>query len=192
MRAPDSHYYLHETLGDFGMRQVDPATDSPLLHEWVTDPKAKYWMMQEAGVADVWAEHEAIAASEHHFAYLGLYQYRARFLVEVYDPTRSELAEVYAPVAEDVGMHVLTAPGQKPIPGFTRGVMTAVMDLLFGGFGARRVVVEPDVENEPIHRLNEYVGFRPERAVDLKDKRALLSFCTRADFEASAARGANL
>ncbi|GAB4007852.1 hypothetical protein GCM10029992_62680 [Glycomyces albus] len=74
-----------------------------------------------AAVADVWAEHEAIAASDHHFAYLGLYHYRARFLVEVYDPARSELAEVYSPEPGDVGMHVLTAPAQQPIPGFTRG-----------------------------------------------------------------------
>lgn len=192
MRAPESHYYLHQTLGDFGLRPVDPATDSPLLHEWVTDPKAKYWMMQDAGVADVWAEHEAIAASDHHFAYLGLHRYRARFLVEVYDPARSELAEVYSPEPGDVGMHVLAAPAERPIPGFTRGVMTAVMDLLFNGFEAKRAVVEPDAENGPIHRLNEYVGFRAERTVELKDKRALLSFCTRADFEASAAKGADL
>lgn len=192
MRAPESHYYLHPVLGDFGLRQVDPATDAPLLHEWVTDPKAKYWMMQEASVADVWAEHEAIAAADHHFSYLGLYRYRARFLVEVYDPARSELAEVYSPEPGDVGMHVLTAPAQQPIPGFTRGVMTAVMDLLFNGFEAQRAVVEPDAENAPIHLLNEYVGFRAERTVELKDKRALLSFCTRADFEASAAKGADL
>jgi hypothetical protein len=189
MRAPQSFYHLHEHLGDFGLRPVDPPTDSPLLHEWVTHPKARYWMMQDASVADVLAEQEAIEMSPHHFAYMGLHHYRARFLVEVYDPARSELAGVYDPAAGDVGMHVLTAPAETPIPGFTRGVMTTVMHLLFDGFGAKRVVVEPDTGNEAIHRLNEFVGFRPERAVDLKDKQGLLSFCTRIDFERSAARG---
>ena len=190
MRAPQSHHFMHPVLGDFGMRRVDPAVDSPLIHEWVTAPKARYWMMQDAAVADVWAEQEAIAASSHRFAYLGLFRYRARFLVEVYDPARSELAGVYASEEGDAGMHVLTAPAETAIPGFTRGVMTAVMDLLFNGFGARRAVVEPDAGNEPIHRLNEYVGFRVERTVELSGKRALLSLCTRADFEASAAKGA--
>lgn len=189
MKAPKSFYHLHESLGDFGLRPVDPPTDSPLLHEWVTHPKARYWMMQDASVADVLAEHEAIEMNPHHFAYMGLYHYRARFLVEVYDPAHSELAGVYAPAAGDVGMHVLTAPSDTPIAGFTRGVMTAVMHLLFDGFGAKRVVVEPDEGNEAILRLNEYVGFRPEKAVRLKDKRATLSFCTRIDFERSAAKG---
>jgi RimJ/RimL family protein N-acetyltransferase len=67
--------------------------------------------------------------------------------------------------------------------------MSTVMHLLFDGFDAQRVVVEPDTGNEAIHRLNEFVGFKPERSVELKDKQALLSFCTRIDFERSAARG---
>ncbi len=188
MKAPHTFYHLHPHLGDFGLRLVDPPTDSPLLHEWVTHPKAKYWMMQDASVADVLAEHEAIELHAGHFAYMGLYHYRARFLVEVYDPAQSELAGVYDPEQGDIGMHVLTAPSEQPIPGFTKGVMETVMHLLFDGFGAKRVVVEPDTGNEAIHRLNEFVGFKPERAVRLKDKQALLSFCTRIDFERSAAK----
>lgn len=189
MKAPATFRHHHESLGDFGLRPVDPAGDAPLLHEWVTDPKSKYWMMSEASIADVWAEHESIAASEHHFAYLGIHQFRTRFLVEVYDPAHSELAGVY-PVAEgDVGMHVLTAPTDTPIPGFTRGVMRTVMELLFTGFDAKRVVVEPDTANTAIHRINEWAGFRVERTVPLEGKQALLSFCTQADFEQSAARG---
>ncbi|GAB3230488.1 GNAT family N-acetyltransferase [Glycomyces halotolerans] len=190
MKAPGSFYFMHDRLGDFGMRLVDPPTDAPLLHEWVTHPKAVYWMMSEATVTDVLREHEQIEASEHHFAYVGLFQYRARFLAEVYDPAHSELADVYDVREGDMGMHVLTAPTDRPIPGFTRGVMSAVMHLLFDGFGARRVVVEPDAENTPIHRLNEYVGFRPDKTVRLPDKQALLSFCALTDFEHSEARGA--
>lgn len=189
LKAPSTYYHLHPQLGDFGLRPVDPPTDSPLLHEWVTHPKAKYWMMQEASVADVLAEHEAIEVNPGHFAYMGLYHYRARFLVEVYDPAASELAGVYDPAPGDIGMHVLTAPTGQPIPGFTKGVMDTVMHLLFDGFGAQRVVVEPDVGNEAIHRLNAFVGFKPERTVNLNGKQALLSFCTRIDFERSAARG---
>lgn len=181
--APGAFRHRHEPLGDFDLRPVDPATDAPLLHEWVVHPKARYWMMQDAEVSDVLAEHESIQDDPHHFAYLGLYRYRARFLVEVYDPARGELASVYDPAPGDLGMHVLTAPADKPITGFTRGVMDTVMHLLFDGFGAARVVVEPDTANTAIHRINAYAGFRPERAVRLKDKEALLSFCTRADFE---------
>ncbi|WP_211234802.1 GNAT family N-acetyltransferase [Glycomyces arizonensis] len=189
MHAPTVFKRRDERLGEFALRPVDPAADAPLLHEWVTHPKCRYWMMAEASIADVWAEHEAIAASEHHFAFLGMHRYRSSFLVEVYDPARTELAGVYDVREGDVGMHVLTAPTNTPIPGFTRGVMVTVMDLLFDGFNAGRVVVEPDASNTPIHRLNDWVGFRSERTVQLSDKKALLSFCTPSDYERSAARG---
>jgi RimJ/RimL family protein N-acetyltransferase len=48
-----------------------------------------------------------------------------------------------------------------------------------------RVVVEPDVRNTAVHALNEAVGFVPEREIQKPEKKALLSFCTRADFEAA-------
>ncbi len=189
MRAPRTFERRDERLGEFTLRPVDPAVDAPLLHEWVTHPKCRYWMMAESSVADVWAEHEAIAASAHHFAFLGMHRYRSKFLVEVYDPARTELAGVYDVREGDVGMHVLTAPTDAPVPGFTKGVMVTVMDLLFDGFAAKRVVVEPDATNAPIHRLNEWVGFSADRIVPLSDKQALLSFCTPTDYERSAARG---
>jgi RimJ/RimL family protein N-acetyltransferase len=188
-RAPDRFERRDERLGEFALRPVDPAADAPLIHAWVTHPKCRYWMMAEYSVAEVRAEHETVAASGHHFAYLGSHRGRLSFLVEVYDPARTELADVYEVREGDIGMHVLTAPADAPVHGFTKGVMITVMDLLFDGFGARRAVVEPDAANTPIHRLNEWVGFRAERTVRLSDKLALLGFCTPNDYERSAARG---
>jgi RimJ/RimL family protein N-acetyltransferase len=43
--------------------------------------------------------------------------------------------------------------------------------------------VEPDVRNTAVHALNAAVGFVPEREIDKPEKRALLSFCTREQFE---------
>jgi hypothetical protein len=189
MQAPTAFERHDERLGEFALRPVDPALDAPLLHAWVTHPKCRYWMMADSSTAEVRAEHESIAASAHHFAFLGVHRRRPTFLVEVYDPARTELAGAYEVREGDLGMHVLTAPTDTPIPGFTKGVMVTVMDLLFDGFAAKRVVVEPDAANTPIHRLNEWVGFRPERTVRLSDKRALLSFCAPSDYEQSAARG---
>jgi RimJ/RimL family protein N-acetyltransferase len=82
-------------------------------------------------------------------------------------------------------MHFLTAPATgAPVPGFTRAVITTVMAWLFDDPAVRRVVVEPDVLNTAVHALNEAVGFRPERTVLLPGgKSALLSFCTREQFE---------
>ena len=47
------------------------------------------------------------------------------------------------------------------------------------------MVVEPDVRNAAIALKNAKAGFVVDRAVELGDKRAALSFCTRERFAAS-------
>ncbi|GAA3161957.1 MULTISPECIES: GNAT family N-acetyltransferase [Streptomyces] len=175
------------SIGTFTVRPVDPLHDAELLHRWVTDPKAAFWMMQDARLQDVEREYMRIAAHEHHHAYLGLHDGEPAFLMEKYDPRYVELVGLYEPEPGDVGMHFLVAPTDRPIHGFTRAVITAVMEELFADPGTRRVVVEPDVSNKAVHALNEAVGFEAVREIDKPEKRALLSFCTRAQF--LAARG---
>jgi RimJ/RimL family protein N-acetyltransferase len=69
------------------------------------------------------------------------------------------------------------------VHGFTRAVITAVMTHLFEDPAVERVVVEPDVSNTAVHALNAAVGFVPEREIQKPEKKALLSFCTREQFE---------
>ncbi|MFC9681704.1 GNAT family N-acetyltransferase [Streptomyces sp. NPDC056948] len=174
-------------IGTLTVRPLDPLKDAELLHSWVTHPKASYWMMQDAKLQDVEREYMRIAAHEYHHAYLGLHEGRPAFLMESYDPRYVELEGLYDPEPGDVGMHFLVAPTDRPIHGFTKAVITAVMDELFADPRTRRVVVEPDVSNKAVHALNEAVGFVPEREIDKPEKRALLSFCTRDQY--LAARG---
>ncbi|WP_428954524.1 GNAT family N-acetyltransferase [Streptomyces sp. cg35] len=177
-----------ETVGELTFRPVDPRTDAELLHRWVTDPKAAFWLMQDAKLEDVEREYMSIAAAEHHDAFLGLHDGEPAFLMERYDPRFVELVGLYEPEPGDVGMHFLTAPSDLRIPGFTRAVITAVMEFLFTDAAVRRVVVEPDVRNTAVHALNEAVGFVPAREIAKPEKNALLSFCTRAQFEAAAGK----
>ncbi|HEX6443772.1 MAG TPA: GNAT family N-acetyltransferase [Streptosporangiales bacterium] len=171
-------------LGRFTLRPVDPAADAPVLHSWVTHPKAEFWQMADCSVADVAEQYRAIADSPWHEAYLGLHEGAPAFLVERYDPRHDEVGRVYRALPGDVGMHFLVAPADQPVHGFTRAVIGTVMEMLFADDGVRRVVVEPDVRNTAVHVLNEAVGFRAAGTVELPDKTALLSFCTRADYEA--------
>ena len=172
-------------IGTFAIRALDPLKDAELLHSWVTHPKSAFWMMQEARLQDVEREYMAIAAAEHHDAFLGLLDGEPVFLMERYDPRYVELVGLYEPEPGDVGMHFLVAPTDTPVHGFTRAVITAVMAELFADPATRRVVVEPDVTNKAVHALNEVVGFVAEREIDKPEKRALLSFCTRDQFEAA-------
>ncbi|MER6750609.1 GNAT family N-acetyltransferase [Streptomyces fungicidicus] len=170
------------SIGTFTFRPLDPLRDAELLHGWVTHPKAAFWMMQDARLQDVEREYTRIAADEHHHAHLGLHDGEPAFLMEKYDPRYVELAGLYEPEPGDVGMHFLVAPTDRPVHGFTRAVITAVMEELFADPDTRRVVVEPDVGNKAVHALNEAVGFVPAREIDKPEKRALLSFCTREQF----------
>jgi hypothetical protein len=169
----------------FTFRPVDPPKDAGLLHSWVTHPKAAFWMMQDATVRDVERAYAGIAADEHHHALLGLREGEPVFLMEKYDPAHRELVGLYEPRPGDVGMHFLTPPTDRPVHGFTRAVITAVMAHLFEDEQVRRVVVEPDVRNTAVHALNAAVGFVPEREIRKPEKTALLSFCTRERFAAA-------
>ncbi|WKV73835.1 acetyltransferase [Streptomyces sp. PCS3-D2] len=186
MSTTDTLYSRTDSvLGDFAIRPLDPFADAELLHGWVTHPKASFWMMQDASLPDVEREYVRITAHEHHQAFIGLHEGRPAFLMESYDPSRLELVGLYEARPGDVGMHFLVAPADRPLHGFTRAVITTVMAALFTDPATRRVVVEPDVANTAVHALNEAVGFVPERRVTKPEKEALLSFCTREQFEAA-------
>lgn len=171
--------------GDFALRELDVDADAPLLHRWVTHPKAVFWMMQDADVEAVAAEYRRIAAHPHHDAYLGLHRGEPAFLVERYDPAHVELVGRYDAQEGDVGMHFLVAPTDTPIHGFTRAVITTIMAWLFDDPATRRVVVEPDIRNTAVHALNAAVGFTVVGPIDLPTKTALLSICTREQFLAA-------
>ncbi|MFY0406762.1 GNAT family N-acetyltransferase [Solicola sp. PLA-1-18] len=162
--------------------------DVPLLHTWVTAERARFWDMQGASRADVEDEYRRIEASGHHRAFLGLDDGLPTFLAEVYDPAHDPVGEAYEVQPGDRGMHLLVGPTDTPVHGYTRRVMEAVVAFVLTDPDVRRVVVEPDVRNEAIHRLNASVGFCEERVVSLPTKDALLSSCTREDFAAATAR----
>ncbi|MFI1221581.1 MULTISPECIES: GNAT family N-acetyltransferase [unclassified Streptomyces] len=188
MSRPDQHRpdgHRPDELGTFTVRPLDPAADAAPAHRWVTHPKAAYWLMGDASPADVEREYRDIAAHPHHDAFIGLHDGEPAFLIERYDPTEVELKGLYEAEPGDVGMHFLVAPTDAPVHGFTRAVITAVMDFLFADPSVRRVVVEPDVTNSAVQSLNKAVGFEVLREIAKPEKDALLSVCTREQFEAA-------
>lgn len=176
-------------LGEFALRPVDPDADARLLHRWVTHPKAVFWLMQDADVAQVAREYRRIADHPHHDAYLGHWRGEPAFLAERYDPAHVELVGLYEARPGDVGMHFLCAPTDAPVHGFTRAVITTVVAWLFADPATRRVVVEPDVRNTAVHALNAAVGFEVVGTVAKPEKDALLSICTRDRFHAATGLG---
>ncbi|MGW2812715.1 GNAT family N-acetyltransferase [Streptomyces sp. NPDC001415] len=180
--SPQNPQNRRPAVGSFTFRPLDPLRDSELVHSWVTHPKAAFWLMQHAKLQDVEREYMAIAANPHHHALVGLHDGDPAFLMEHYHPAYVELAGLYEPLPGDVGMHFLVAPTDTPVHGFTRAVITAVMEELFADPATARVVVEPDVNNSAVHALNEAVGFEIAKRITKPEKDAYLSFCTREQF----------
>lgn len=166
-------------------RPLDLATDTELLHSWVTHERSRFWGMLDADVDDVRQAYADLLASPHHDARIGLLDDTPVFLAETYDPRHHELADHVAVDEGDVGMHFLVAPpapGAPPVHGLTRAVIETVVAEVLADPAVRRVVVEPDARNTAVHALNAAVGFEVHREVPLSDKRALVSTCTRAAF----------
>lgn len=165
---------------------LDLERDLALLHAWVTHPRSSYWMMQGASLDDVRAEYAGILADPHHDAFLGRVAGRPTFLVETYDPARADgLSDLPELRPGDLGMHVLVAPPEaEPVPGLTTAVFDAVMAFCFSDPSVERVVVEPDVRNQPIRDKNLAAGFTELREIPLPGKTAMLSVCPRADWNA--------
>ncbi|GED96380.1 non-ribosomal peptide synthetase [Gordonia crocea] len=188
----DTEPVLAERLSSITM---DPDVHTPIIHEWLTHPKSKYWEMLTATPEQVAAMIRDAATGEPYGMRLGLVETVPQFLFELYDPTVSELADPttgYVHADGDIGMHLLVAPTDAPISGFTGEVMLYIMRTAFLELGARRVVVEPDVRNGHVQRLNAAVGFTVAGDYPVGNKTARLSYCTREDFVRLTDNGARL
>lgn len=185
-RAADTDFLRAEPgVGRFTLRPLVLPQDATMVHRWVTAPHARFWNMGDKSLEEIAAFYDGLARSGHASAWIGELDGAPAFLAELYDPRHDQVGEHYAALAGDRGMHILVAPAEKRIAGFTLAAMRAVMAFLFDDAATERVVVEPDIRNDKIHALNRKVGFVYDRPVVFREKTAHLAFCTRAAFEAS-------
>ncbi|MFE8644662.1 GNAT family N-acetyltransferase [Sphingomonas sp. NCPPB 2930] len=167
------------------IRPLSVEDDLPLVHPWFGMDYARYWNMQTTSLPDAMRFYRALQASGHAQAYLGLHRGAPAFLLECYDPATEAVGRHYPVQPGDRGMHFFVGPARRPVRHFTLDVLRTVMDFMFRELGATRVVVEPDVRNDKVHRLNRAVGFVYDRQIPLPEKTAYLAFCRRCDFERS-------
>ncbi len=171
----------------FQSRRIDVDRDSESVHRWLTHPKSHYWDMLNSSLADVEKMiRDAEADPDPRFGMrIGYFEGERQFLFELYNPLTSDLAQPgtgYVHETGDIGMHLLVSSSERRLPGFTGAVMLHIMRTAFDEAGARRVVVEPDVRNTDVQRLNAAVGFRVAGDFPVPGKTARLSYCTGDDF----------
>ncbi len=170
-------------IGEINIRYFELEKDTELLHQWVTQPYAKYWGLQNATLNEVYNEYHSMVNDPEQSIYIGEVNREPAFLLEVYRPENSKLSEFIKITSGDRGMHILLAPAEQPISQFSTAVMTSVMTFIFSDQSISRVLVEPDCDNEKIHVLNRRVGFVHHQRIQLSEKTAWLGSCTRQQFE---------
>lgn len=169
-------------LGTIKLCSFQLDKDCKKIHEWVTQPYAKYWEMQNFSLDEVQKAYRDFEARDGYEIYMGKLNGKSMFLMECYVVTHDPLSSYYDCKKGDVGMHILVAPADRPIPNFTTVILQFIMDFLFEIQKAKRVVVEPDIHNEKIHALNKKMGFTYHKVIELPHKKAALAFCTQANF----------
>ncbi len=182
-----SHNYIAkkhiENKGQFSLNKFDPQQDAGILHEWVSQPYAKYWGMLDNSEQQVKESYEELCASEHTQVFMGYHNDEPAFLLEVYQPENEAIAQHIDVKSGDRGMHILMAPPIKPIAQFSYCVFITIMEFIFEHLDAKRILVEPDHENDKIHRLNKQLGFIHSKKIQMPDKQAYLATCSKDQFQ---------
>ncbi|PWC16068.1 GNAT family N-acetyltransferase [Brenneria corticis] len=174
-----------ELNADMGLRPLNLQRDITVIHPWYQMDYAHYWNMQNMTPEETRAFYQEAAVKSHLQAFMGFHRNEPAFVMECYDPDRDEIAKHYDVLPGDIGMHFFVGPATRPIHNFTRDVLRTLVAFLFDELSAQRVVVEPDIRNTQVHRLNETVGFKTAGSLQLPGKTALLAFCSSTDFEHS-------
>lgn len=181
-----NHHTVSTPAGLVSLSSLSTDADTVgTLHAWLSHPGSAYWGMRHMAPEQISAFFRDWQSSPHRQVHMVRIDGLRVVLAVYYDPAAVELDGSYPHEPGDLGMHLLVAPSRTPVPGTTAAVIGAICETAFGPLGARRVVVEPDIRNTAVHRLNARAGFREGGAVELADKTALLSFCDVGDFRAS-------
>ncbi|KPM79779.1 GNAT family N-acetyltransferase [Pseudoalteromonas sp. UCD-33C] len=164
----------HALLGDVKIRTLNPEHDLTTITPWLKHPQAQFWGAMEHSPEETLEFYTTLNKDEAQQAYLLEINQTPIALIEIYKPQILKLENHLALKNGDLGMHILLAPKQFSVAGFSLAVMQSVLEFMFNTLSCERVIVEPDVANHKIHRLNLKAGFSHHKVIKLGEKTALL------------------
>ncbi|WP_328620237.1 GNAT family N-acetyltransferase [Streptomyces sp. NBC_00354] len=154
------HTQLVEGFGTVTITPVDPAGDAALIHSWVTQERAAFWGMREAGRELVQEIYEDVDRRTTHHAFIVSRDGEPVGLFQTYDCAEDRVGECYEVQPGDTGVHLLISPAHgSPQHGFSAALMSAFMGFVWSDGRTRRVVAEPDARNEKAIARLERTGF---------------------------------
>lgn len=164
---------------------LDPDRDAPLLHSWVVEDRARFWMMADHTVDDVREIYTWIDQQPTHHAWLVREDGEPVALFQDYLPSAEEVGDHFDVRPGDLGVHFMLAPAATQRRGFTGSVVAFLLATVFADPAVRRIVVEPDARNDKAVALMQRVGFSLGPVVELSMKPAQLAFLERSVYESA-------
>lgn len=173
------------SLPAFGQLQIRPvsAQDAADTWHWATQSYAQFWGMQDYSQHDFIAFYEQFTHARDKQACMVELDGQPAALIELYQPATDPVGQTYPVAKQDLGMHILLSPNTRPVRHFSFQVMRCVLAGIFDANPDARIIVEPDIRNHKIHRLNKRLGFTHHQQIMLGDKQAYLGMCKKADFD---------
>lgn len=156
-----------------------PARDAELIHAWVVEDRARFWMMGDHTVEEVREIYTWLVDQPTHHAWLVRRDGEPVALFQDYLPAAEEVGDHYDVLPGDLGVHFMLAPATVASPGFTGEVVAFLMESVFADDAVERIVVEPDARNAKAVALVGRLGFELGPVVELTTKPAQLGFLTR-------------
>ncbi|MGP3998860.1 GNAT family N-acetyltransferase [Streptomyces sp. 8N706] len=163
---------------------VDPAGDLDVIHRWVSEERARFWGMREAGRERVLEIYEYLDSLTTHHAYLLHRDDRPVALFQTYEPDADPVGECYDVRPGDFGIHLMIGPTAGATErGFSGTLLSVFLTYVLADPSRQRIVAEPDARNDKaIARLTR-AGFVPGPLIELPEKTARLLFLSRDAFE---------
>ncbi|WP_328872400.1 acetyltransferase [Streptomyces sp. NBC_00287] len=171
--------------------RLDPQADAEVVHGWVSEERASFWGMNgltREQVAEIYGHLDTL---DTHHAFLVQRDGVPAALLQTYEPEADRVSECYDVEPGDIGVHLLLAPAgpEGARPGWTAGLVRAILSYVLIGLDRRRVVVDPDAANEKAIARFAKQGFEagplvtlPEIDIPdvyLPEKKAQLAFMRR-------------
>lgn len=166
-------------ISEFEFRNYNEDTDFSVINQWLSQSYSSYWGMNELTEDQRNLE---LKNTAHKFGLVGLKRGKILFYTELYHPAKDEIGEHYPVQEGDCGMHLIIAPVDIPEHRLSQNVITAISSLILEHLPFTRLVVEPDIQNEKVHRLNHSIGIEYSQIVPLNSKTAKLGFATKSQF----------
>lgn len=163
------------------LRPFDAATDLLPYHRWMNEPYARPFWQLHGPLENLETHYLSLQAAPDAAVYTGLLDGEPVFTLEIYWAPGDLVGRYYDAQPGDYGLHLLLAPATQRRPRFSRHVLRLCLELLFTDPRVTRVICEADRYNAGMARLLARSHFQFQRYVQLPDKEASLTTCTRAD-----------